>query len=188
MTIAAIVLAAGEGSRFTGDTHKLLASLHGRPLVSWAVEHALEAGLDDTYVVVGETGLVDALPEGVTVVENHSWRDGQALSLQAGIAAAQTDGHTAVVVGLGDQPLIRAEAWRAVAEADGVIVTATFGGERSPPVKLDEQVWALLPLEGDQGARSLLRSRPELVTEVSCEGSAFDVDTLVDLERVRRVR
>lgn len=188
MTVAAIVLAAGEGSRFGGDTHKLLADLKGRPLVSWAVEHALESGLDDTYVVVGGIDLIDVLPDGVTIVENHSWADGQALSLRAGVAAAESDGHTAVVVGLGDQPLISAESWRAVADAEGVIVTAAFGGHRSPPVKLDEQVWPLLPLEGDEGARSLLRSRPELVAEISCEGSAFDVDTLADLDRVRRVR
>ena len=188
MTIAAVVLAAGEGTRFGGDTHKLLAELNGRPLIEWAVEHAVEAGLDDTYVVVGGVELIDVLPESVTIVENHSWEDGQALSLRAGLAAAQADGHTAVVVGLGDQPLIPPAAWRAVADGEGVIVTASFDGQRSPPVKLDEQVWPLLPLEGDQGARSLLRSRPELVTEISCDGSAFDVDTLADLERVRRVR
>lgn len=188
MTVAAIVLAAGGGSRFGGETHKLLANLHGKPLISWAVEHALEAELDDTYVVVGGTELLGALPEGVTIIENHSWEDGQALSLRAGVAAAEADGHTAVIVGLADQPLVSADAWRAVADAEGVIVTATFDGHRSPPVKLDEQVWPLLPLEGDEGARSLLRSRPELVTEISCGGSAFDVDTLADLERVRRVR
>lgn len=188
MTVAAIVLAAGEGSRFGGETHKLLADLHGRPIVSWVVGNALEADLDDVYVVVGGVELADALPDGVTIVENHSWRDGQALSLRAGVAAAESDGHSAVVVGLGDQPLVPAEVWSAVAAAEGVIVTASFGGRRSPPVKLDEQVWPLLPLEGDEGARSLLRSRPELVTEISCEGSAFDVDTLADLERVRRVR
>jgi molybdenum cofactor cytidylyltransferase len=186
MTIAAVVLAAGEGTRFGGDTPKLLADLAGKPLVRRVVDHALAAGCDDTYVVVGGTDLADVLPDEVTIVENHSWALGQALSLRAAVAAAEADGHTEIVVGLGDQALISAEAWRAVAEAEGVIVTATFGGHRSPPVKLTEQVWPLLPLEGDEGARSLLRSRPELVTEISCQGSAVDVDTLADLERVRR--
>jgi molybdenum cofactor cytidylyltransferase len=188
MTIAAVLLAAGSGSRFGGDSHKLLADMNGKPLIQWAVENILGAEFEDTYVVVGGTDMLEVLPDAVVIVENHSWSDGQALSLQTGIAAAAADGHTTVVVGLGDQPLVPASAWRAVADSEGPIVTASFGGDRSPPVKLDEQVWQLLPLEGDEGARSLLRSRPELVTEIACEGSPFDVDTLADLERVRRVR
>ena len=182
MTTAALVLAAGEGSRFTGAEHKLTASFRGRPLWTWAVDAALDAGLDATYVVTGAVELPLAGP--VIVVHNDAWADGQATSLAAGIDAVQAAGHDAVVVGLADQPLVGAEAWRSVAAATGTpIAVASFAGERRPPVRLAAAVWPLLPREGDEGARSLLRERPDLVTEVPCTGQPVDIDTLEDLER-----
>jgi CTP:molybdopterin cytidylyltransferase MocA len=48
MTTAAVVLAAGGGSRYAGPTHKLLADLRGQPVVLWAVQAALGASLDET--------------------------------------------------------------------------------------------------------------------------------------------
>src|SRR3954451_18939757 len=117
LTIAAVVLAAGGGSRFEGPTHKLLAPFRGRPVVTWAVEHAAAAELDETIVVTGAADIADALPSGVRIVVNPRWPDGQATSLQVALEAAAEAGHDAVVVGLGDQPLVPAEAWQAVAGA-----------------------------------------------------------------------
>lgn len=177
------MLAAGHGSRYEGETHKLLARFRGKPLVQWALEAALAAGLDDVYVITGAIDITDAVPEGVTIVENHNYADGQATSLRAACAVAAGDGHQAIVVGLGDMPLVPSSAWRDVADAPGDLVTATFSGRRSPPVKITEELWSLLPLSGDEGARSLMRMRPDVVTEVACEGELIDIDTRGDLSR-----
>lgn len=187
MTVAAAVLAAGEGSRFEGSTHKLLAPFRGRPLVQWAVLAADEAGFNQLYVISGAVELTevvaDAVGDRATVIDNPAWAEGQATSLRAAIDAAAADGHRAVVVGLGDQPLVPAAAWRSVGAAAGPIVTATFDGARRPPVKFESTVWDEVPNDGDEGARSLLKRRPELVSELPCTGSAVDVDTLEDLRR-----
>ena len=184
MSQAAVVLAAGAGERFGGEGHKLLAPFRGRPLVAWAVQAALEAGLDETVVITGAVDLSAILPEGLTVIENHAWASGQASSLRTAVAWAERMGHDAVVIGLGDQPLVPARAWQAVAaERSRPIATATFAGKRRPPVRLAREVWDLLPVSGDEGARVLMAARPHLVVEVACAGQPADVDTVEDLSR-----
>lgn len=180
MSIAAVVLAAGGGSRFAGGP-KLLAPFGGRPLVVMAVEAAVAAALDETVVVVGGAPVADLLPPGVTVVENTGWREGLAGSLAAAVRHAAAAGHEAVVVGLGDQPLVPAAAWAAVAASTAPVAVATYSGKRRNPVRLARSVWALLPATGDDGARALVRDRPDLVVEVPCPGDPRDVDTIDDL-------
>jgi CTP:molybdopterin cytidylyltransferase MocA len=180
-----VVLAAGGGVRFAGPSHKLLAPFRGRPVAAWAVEHAVAAGLDATAVVVGAADLSAVVPAGVAVVDNPRWTEGQATSLAAAIEWAGGGGFDAIVVGLGDQPLVLPEAWQAVAAGDPAhaIVVATYDGRRGNPVRLDRSIWPLLPRNGDEGARVLMRRRPELVGEVPCRGEAVDIDTEEDLDR-----
>jgi CTP:molybdopterin cytidylyltransferase MocA len=182
MAIGAVILAAGGGSRFAGPQPKLLAPFRGRPLVAWAVDHALSAGLDRTWVVTGSVDLGAVVPAGAELLANPVWAEGQATSLQVAVEAARRERLEAIVVGLGDQPLIPPGAWRAVAGAtERPIAVATYGGQRRNPVRLSSQVWDRLPASGDEGARSLVREHPELVMEVACDGDPADIDTVEDL-------
>ena len=178
-----MVLAAGGGSRFAGEVHKLLAPWRGRPLAAWALCHAAEAGIGPTWVVTGAADLERVLPEGVEVLANPAWAEGQATSLAVAVAEGRRREIDAIVVGLADQPLVPSTAWRRVAAADAPIAVATYGGRRGNPVLLRHDIWEALPGAGDEGARGLIRGRPDLVTEVACEGDPADIDTVEDLAR-----
>lgn len=188
-----VLLAAGGGTRFSGPTHKLLADLgDGLTVAGTAIGHALAAAVGDIVVVTGAVDLGEVVaavtakagPTGPIVsVRHHSaWADGQASTLQVAIAEAERRGVAAIVVGLADQPFVDPEAWRRVAAGSAPISVATYDGRRRNPVRLDRSVWALLPSTGDEGARTFLRVRPELVEEIPCPGSPADIDTLEDLE------
>lgn len=202
-TVVAVVLAAGAGTRFRQDAqdggHKLSAKLSGsaavdpgsgataadRTVLEAALDHALAAEIGPVVVVTGAAP--DVVPahqrDAVEIHHNPRWADGQITSLHTGIDAARAHGADAVVVGLGDQPFIDPSAWRAVAAADAPIAVATYDGRRGNPVRLAAEVWELLPTTGDEGARALMRVRPELVREVPCTGSPTDIDTTEDLRR-----
>jgi CTP:molybdopterin cytidylyltransferase MocA len=188
---AAVVLAAGGGSRWDGDGHKLLAEVDGRPLAAHALAAAADAGLDELVVVTGAVDLTgvlagvldEALPVTVKVLHNERWAEGQAGSLGLAVAHAVAVGHDAVVVGLADSPGVPTEAWRAVAAVEAELAVATFAGRRRPPTLIGRSLWGQLSQVGDQGARDLLADRPDLVVEVPCPGDPADVDTMEDLWR-----
>lgn len=186
----AVVLAAGGGSRFSGPTAKLLAPLAaGGTLVEAAVATAVAADVGPVLVVSGAVA-PPPLPEGVHVVANPRWAEGQATSLGVAVAWAREHDAEAVVVGLGDQPALDPSAWRAVAASASPLSIATYAGRRGHPVRLHAATWADLPTSGDEGARSLLRSGTFAVEEVPCVGDPVDIDTVADLaayeERRRR--
>jgi molybdenum cofactor cytidylyltransferase len=207
-----VILAAGQGSRFSGPTHKLTAPFRGRAVVSWTIEAAINAGFDQVLVVTGNEPLGDVISAtGAVEVHNERWATGQGSSLAAAIGfvtqhledirsdtptggsqkprSSTTESSAprrvdAIVVGLGDQPLVTTEAWRRVGRCtSSPIVVATYVGTRRQPVRLAREVWPLLNLTGDEGARSLVALRPDLVTELPCEGNPVDIDTVEDLAR-----
>ena len=196
---AAILLAAGAGTRFKGTNHKLLAKIRNSDesasltVFEQSLAHVRESRIGPVIVVTGALGdplesgsdsndTLD-LTENVIVCHNERWADGQSTSVHAGLEMAKQLGFVRVVMGLADQPFISPEAWRLVAAGPGPITVATYNGQRRNPVGLDAAIWHLLPTEGDEGARTLMRVRPDLVCEVSCPGSPADIDTEEDLRR-----
>jgi len=179
-----VVLAAGRGVRFGGDVPKPLVVLHDRPLAAYAVAAALASGLAPVLVIVSDPSVEPALgaPSGVRFVGNDQPELGISSSLQTALRALEADASVdGVVVGLADQPLVGADAYRRVAgayDAGARLAVATYRGERGNPVLVAREHWPeALALRGDEGARVLLRRHGAV--EVPCDGTGepTDVDT-----------
>lgn len=194
------LLAAGSGSRFTGAGHKLLALLPattGRPtesVIHRCIATAVEARSGTLLVITGRLDadalgldqIADVDAADFEVAHNDRWAEGQMTSVQVGLRAATDRRAEVTVIGLADQPGIEPDAWNAVARAvttSTPIGVATYDRRRANPVALHRDAWDLLPTSGDEGARALMRLRPDLVIEVPCTGSPMDIDTVEDLTR-----
>ena len=186
--VGVVLLAAGGGSRFGGLHHKLLTAVAGKTVYEWALQSALAANIGPVAVVWGSVELPrHEASEAVTYLHNEEWATGMASSVQRALQWANERGLQSVVIGLGDQPCIPPSAWTAVAHSTSPLAVATYAGVRANPVKLHAEFFSLVPKTGDEGARSLLRSHPELVAEVPCTGSGIDVDHVEDIERVAKI-
>ena len=110
-----VILAAGEGTRMRSKTPKVLHDLCGRPLIEWPVRAAQAAGAGRIVVVDGpKEHLADRLPDGVERAIQHEPK-GTGDAVKA--AAEHIDRDTAVVVLMGDVPLVTAEFIEGLVEA-----------------------------------------------------------------------
>ncbi|WP_428264451.1 NTP transferase domain-containing protein [Haliangium sp.] len=197
--VAAVVLAAGRSTRMGAD-NKLLADVHGAPMLVRAVESILAAALERVVVVTGHEAerVVATLSEHglgeVGIVHNPDYAQGMATSLVAGVEAVRHDPELdAVLVCLGDMPWIAPEHVSALVDAfapvEGrAICVPTSAGKRGNPVLFAASfVDELAALRGDVGARALLDAHAEVVCQVPMPDSAVlvDVDTAQALASLR---
>jgi CTP:molybdopterin cytidylyltransferase MocA len=190
--IAGVVLAAGGASRF--GAVKQLAELDGRPLLEHAIR-SIEAvpAIERVVVVLGARA--DEIRAGVDfgateVVVCEDWASGQSASLKTGIAAIAGAADAAVIT-LGDMPRVTPQviarfAGLAAEHGAHARARAVYDGVPGHPVVLGRAYFdAVAEIEGDIGARELLRSIG--VKKVECSGlcSAVDVDTPADLDGLR---
>jgi nicotine blue oxidoreductase len=181
-----LVLAAGGSERF--GSPKQLALFKGRPLVEWPLTALAEAGIEPRVLVLGASAdLIEPriTPAGARLVHCRDWQEGQAASLRAGVRAIEETDADAVVVVLGDEPLLSAEAVKRVVAARGAApaVRATYNGTPVHPTLIERELWPhLLALRGDHGAAGVIGETG--FTAVPCDdlASPADIDTPDDLK------
>jgi CTP:molybdopterin cytidylyltransferase MocA len=165
-TVAAVVLAAGEASRFGSPKQNVLL-----PRV---LERLAETSAGEVVVVAGAYPL--DVPNA-RVVECKDWERGPGASLRCGLAALDEDVEAAVVI-LADGPTLAPAAVERVLDAwrrDGGIVAASYEGARGHPLVLGRVDWQDVPDEG-------LRDRRVRLVPCDDLGAPGDVDTIEDFE------
>ena len=190
--IAAVVLAAGRSTRM--GSNKLLADLNGAPLIRRTVENVASWPVERVIVVTGhEAEKVEAAIQGlpVTTVHNADYTLGLAKSLRQAIEHLDTD--DAVLVCLGDMPLVDVEIARRLIDAfsarEGrtICVPAHNGIRGNPVLWSREHFQAMAALSGDRGAKALMEQFADRVVQVETlhDGVVTDADTPEALARLR---
>ena len=189
--IAGIVLAAGQSSRM-GRTKQLLP-WQGTTILGAVLEQARMSCLDELIVVLGSAAgriqhNVDL--QGVRVIENPDYANGQSTSLQAGLAALP-DAVLAAVFLLGDQPLVTAATLdriiKTFTETHAPLVIPVHAGRRGNPVLIHRALFPeLMTLQGDTGARVLFHRYADSICEVPVPdpGICRDIDTWQDFQKL----
>lgn len=163
--VAAVVLAAGEATRFGAPKQRILL-----PAV---LERLGRTSVDEIVVVEGAHSLESQTGR---VVACEDWARGPGASLRCGLAALAEDVEAAAVV-LADGPDLAPEAVERVLAAwreHGRLVAASYGGARGHPLVVGRSDWRDVPDEG-------LRDRPVLLVPCDDLGAPGDVDTPDDL-------
>jgi molybdenum cofactor cytidylyltransferase len=192
LTVGAVLLAAGSGSRLGGRPKSLL-ELGGVPLIRRQLIALSGAGVDEVVVVLGHHA--DAIEAAVsefpvTLARNLSPDDGQASSVRIGLQAlaGKLD---AVIVALADQPLINAQDFTALIGAfkkrgSAAMAVPRVGGEPGNPVMFEASLrdeW----LAGDANAacRRWREANPDRVHWFDTDNTRFqiDIDTPEDMLR-----
>ena len=192
---AVIVLAAGRGSRFLGTDHKLTQSLGSLSVLGTTLRQAIASQLQ--VIVVTTEALADvarrsvATRDVVLVPEVGSagqTRLGMGYSIAAGVGARPDAGGWLILP--GDMPRVQPATLQRVARelAAHAVVYAQYKGRRGHPVGFSAELYSeLAALTGDEGARRVIARYPAFALNVDDPGVLVDVDTVADLDSVRRV-
>lgn len=190
MGLAGILLAAGRGSRFdpAGARNKLLQTLPGGDAVAAASARALLAAVQRVVAVVrpDDTATASLLRAvGCEVVACADAGSGMAASLVCGLQhTREADGW---LIALADMPFVHPATMTALVREVGragpsSIAAPVHDGHRGNPVAFGRaHLPSLLALQGDQGARGILKNNPVNEVKVDDPGILQDIDTPSDI-------
>ena len=178
--VVLILLAAGKSERF-GIPNKLEVEFLGQP-VGFHVVTALEGMPFKDRMVVTDGCQLDFASRGYTVIHNDDPDAGMSRSVKLGVKHAKENGAAAVLIALADMPrLTTAHIYRLfdAVDSDDAVVASSDGVEPKPPAVFGRgQFDFLMTLEGDAGARDLVKAGRHVVTSPA---ELIDIDTPEDL-------
>jgi CTP:molybdopterin cytidylyltransferase MocA len=184
-----IVLAAGQSTRFAGV--KQLAEFRGQAMVARAMRVAEEVFEDRSVLVAGSEWPAVASAAGRLtgfLAINDAFQRGLGTSIAAGVGAV-ADCSSGVMLMLADQPLIDTsylrrmiDTWLQDAQR---IVASEYDGVVGPPVIFPARCFDdLRALDGDSGARKVIRSNASSLTTLNCANAGVDIDRKEDLDKL----
>ena len=184
-SIAVIILAAGRSARL--GSPKQLLSYRGKTLLQHTIDTALESQASPILVVLGSGK--DAIKKEleqkqVFILENSSWESGMASSISCGITNLQelAPESKAVILMVCDQPFVDTKLLNNLItkhkDTRQSIVASSYANTLGTPALFHQSLFSeLLVLEGESGAKSLIKKYSLQTGFVSFDQGSIDIDT-----------
>lgn len=190
--IGAVILAAGESSRF--GRPKQLVQFRGKSLVRRAVNAAKDANCSAIVVVLGSkrAQIERELKETDAIVaENQDWRRGMGSSIRVGVEGAvnQAPDIEAIVLLTCDQPFVKTDTIKCLIamreKTKKAIVASSYSETLGVPALFDRSCFQeLLALDDETGAKTIILSNRERVAELLFPEGKIDIDTVADYQKL----
>ena len=182
MKIAILILAAGSSTRM-GVTKQLLPA--GKTtLLGVTIERALQSKANKIYCILGANA--EAIKKAISkyAVEsifNPKYKSGLSSSIVSGIEHLANQNFDAVLILLGDQPLITTQYLNKMMDTynnhDGKIIASNYNETLGVPTIIPRTYYnQLLKLKGDKGAKDWLYTRKKEIIPLK-NTNLMDIDT-----------
>ncbi|MEP6924238.1 MAG: nucleotidyltransferase family protein [Pyrinomonadaceae bacterium] len=195
MKIGVLILAAGASQRL-GEPKQLL-KFEGKTLLRRAAETALATNSQKVVIVLGANAekfgneVLD-LPVEIAVAED--WAIGMSASIRTGLKKIITieSDLSAVILLLCDQPLVTTETITKLIskyrKTKKSIVASEYNNTIGVPALFASEMFdRLFNLQGDSGARFVIKGNAASVVKILAPEAAFDIDTSADYEKLIRL-
>lgn len=190
--VGLILLAAGESRRM--GTPKQLLSYQGDSLIRHATKEAIASECKEVMVVLGAYGdrispKLNNLP--VHICNNTQWQKGMSSSISTGVKSLLEiiPNLDAVIIALGDQPLITAKIYdrliKNYRKNKIKAIASTYTETIGVPALFDYNLFSeLCNLEGYGGAKQLLQRYTKPEHNLTIPEAAIDLDTPADYQKL----
>jgi molybdenum cofactor cytidylyltransferase len=188
---AIIILAAGSASRF--GRAKQLFRFGNKTLIQHEIDEAIAANSGVVIVVTGAHAdeVSKNINQEVQIIFNEQWKEGMASGIAAGVnkSIALNNHVNKIIIAVCDQPFISADLFKQLVakqhETGRPIIACAYADTLGTPVLFTQKYFhALMVLQGDEGAKKILKSNPEDVATISFPRGNIDIDTIEDYKKL----
>ena len=185
---AILILAAGTSGRL-GRPKQLVKFGNGN-LLSHTIDVASQVENADTHIILGAYAdeISDAIDPAIPIHLNPNWERGMGNSIAFGVGKIRDLGYDAVILTVCDQPFLKSshfeqliDLYEADSEAEIIISKYEMGG--GPPSLFSKMYFDQLAiLDGEDGAKSIVKSCKGILRQVDFKKGHIDIDTKEDLK------
>jgi molybdenum cofactor cytidylyltransferase len=193
--IHALLVAAGESRRM--GTAKQLLPWGTQTLIEHQVQILQQANISVSVVLGANAKLIQKSIAHlkVQIIFNEHWDHGMSASIAYGAKEIFSGNilFDGILITLVDQPLITAKHYQTMIDSfeagnNQIIVSQSDTGITGPPVLFDSvYLEELMGLQGDAGAKPIIKKFQDEVVLIKCQSSLEDIDTPEAYQRLLKM-